>query len=109
MEVKRRLNIPFQVTNLHCPTSFSQDFSGQYKRNILESSSEYRIVYQTISMYIILQQSRKMMRRMEQALNPDEYEATVSLTKEQKQQYLEQAYDNCINDYRHILERLAAS
>lgn len=46
---------------------------------------------------------------MAQALNSDEYEATVSLTKEQKQQYLEQSYESCMNDYRHVLEQLAAS
>lgn len=45
---------------------------------------------------------------MQQALSNDEYEATKSLTKEQKFQYLENSYQECVMEYRHILERLAA-
>lgn len=55
------------------------------------------------------QQSKKEMSRMQQALNAEEYEATKCLTKEQKHKYLESAYEECVNEYRHIIERVSES
>lgn len=49
------------------------------------------------------------MKRLKQALDTEEFEATKCLTKDQKHKYLDSAYEECVNEYRHILEKVAAA
>lgn len=46
---------------------------------------------------------------MQQVLDPEEFAASKALTKEQKHQYLETAYQEHITQYRHILEKISSS
>lgn len=45
---------------------------------------------------------------MEKALNPEEYEA-CQVSRKDKHSILDSLYNECVESYRHILEKVAAS
>lgn len=58
--------------------------------------------------FLFLQSSRKDFGKMEKVLNPEEYEA-CQVTKKDKHVILESLYNECMETYRHVLERIAAA
>ena len=59
---------------------------------------------------IFLQKNGRDFEKLRKALNADELAATMtSLNSEQRISYLEKAYDEHVDMYRRVLERVASS
>lgn len=62
----------------------------------------------SISIHFVLQSSRKEFGKMEKALDPEEYDA-CQVSQKEKHKILDALYNECVDSYRHILEKVASA